>query len=116
MFFLLIYKLNIVFNKLINNAFQFTEKGFVNISSKIIEQKIHFSVSDSGIGIPKENLPQILENFRNFRENKHLKYRGLGVGLYIANSILTQMGSQLQIEANDLGGSNFSFKMDIIDE
>ena len=111
-----LYKLNVVFNKLINNAFQFTEKGFVNISSEVVGNQICFSISDSGIGIPKENLPQILENFRNFRKNEHLKYRGLGVGLYIANSILTQMGSQLEIKANEFGGSNFSFKMDIINE
>ena len=111
-----LFKLIIVFNKLINNAFQFTEEGFIHISSEVKDNKLIFSISDSGIGIPKERLPQIFENFRKFHKDEHLKYRGLGVGLYIAYHILNKMGSDLQIESTNGKGSTFSFKLDIIDE
>ena len=110
-----LFKLNIVFNKLINNAFQFTEKGFINVGSKIIDNQICFTVSDSGVGIPKERLLQVLEDFRKFKEDEHLKYPGLGVGLFIANNILLKMNSKLEIESFSGGGSIFSFKLDIVD-
>ncbi len=109
-----LYKLSIVFNKLINNAFQFTEKGFVNVSSEIKNQQICFTVSDSGVGIPKEHLLKVLENFRTFKKDEQLKYPGLGVGLFIANSILIKMNSKLEIESYNGSGSIFSFKLDIV--
>lgn len=109
-------KLEMVFDKLINNAFQFTDKGFVEIGSEIIGNKIRFYVSDSGIGIPKERLNQILENFRKFRKDQHLRYRGLGVGLFIANHILKKMGSELIVDSTENKGSKFSFELSFIDE
>jgi len=110
------YKLNIVFNKLINNAFQFTEEGFINIGSEIRNNKIYFYISDSGIGIPEEHLPKILEDFRKFHKDKHIQYRGLGIGLYITHHILLKMNSVLQIESTDGKGSTFSFELDIVNE
>lgn len=109
-----LYKLNIVFNKLINNAFQFTEEGFINISSEIKNNKVHFSISDSGIGIPEERLSQIFENFRKYNNDQKVKYRGLGVGLYIAHHILLKMSSKLEVESVDGKGSTFSFKLDVV--
>ena len=110
-----LYKLNIVFNKLINNAFQFTEKGFIKVSSEIIENKVRFSVSDSGIGIPEERFSQILEDFRKFQNNEQITYRGLGVGLYITHHILLKMNSQLNIDSAEGQGSTFSFDLDIVE-
>lgn len=110
-----LFKLNVVFNKLINNALQFTDSGFVNIGSEIIGSKLCFSVTDSGIGIPQERMSQIFENFRKYRNDEHIKYRGLGVGLFIANNILNHMGSELEVESSE-EGSKFSFKFNIINE
>lgn len=108
-------KLEVVFDKLINNAFQFTDKGFIEIGSKIQDHKILFYVSDSGIGIPNERLIQVFENFRQFKMDEQFKYHGLGVGLYIANHILSRLGTKLNIESNTDEGSTFSFSLDIVD-
>ncbi len=108
------YTLSIVFNKLINNAFQFTEEGTIEIGTEINKNTIRFYISDSGIGIPKEHLPKILEDFRKFHKDQHLKYRGLGVGLFITHHILLKMNSKLDIESKEGKGSTFSFILDIV--
>jgi signal transduction histidine kinase len=111
-----LHKLALVFEKLINNAFQFTEEGFVEIGSKRIKDEIEFYVSDSGVGIPKGRLEEIFENFRKFRSDQHLKYSGLGVGLFIAKYIIEEMGSKLIVDSKVNKGSTFSFKLPIDNE
>ena len=108
-----INKINIVFDKLINNAFQFTEKGFVEIGSDIKNSKITFYVKDSGNGISETRINEILQNFRKFNKKDNTQYRGLGVGLFIANSILIKLGSKLEINSNKENGSIFSFTFDL---
>ncbi|MBN2667754.1 MAG: tetratricopeptide repeat-containing sensor histidine kinase [Bacteroidales bacterium] len=102
-------RLLVVFEKLIDNAFQYTEKGFVEIGSEYENNKIIFYIKDSGIGIPDERLIQIFENFKKYRTDTNLKYKGLGVGLFIANFILQALHSKLNVVSLENKGTIFSF-------
>lgn len=101
---------------LLSNAIKFTDKGEVEISSKILkdvqdENLIHieFSVRDTGIGISQKDQEKILEVFSQADTTTSRKYGGSGLGLSISNNLLNLMNSKLLIQSNLGKGSKFSF-------
>ena len=101
---------------LISNAIKFTEKGEVivkitRLTEESNQQVIHFSVSDTGIGIPKEKLPSIFLNFSQVDSSTTRKYGGTGLGMSITKNLLELMGSTLDIESEVNKGTIFSFTL-----
>jgi len=101
-----------ILNNLAHNAIKFTEKGSVIID--IIEQsqneefvEIYFSVTDSGIGIPKDKLELIFEDFK-LAHNETIR-QGAGLGLALSKKLVDLHNGIINVES-DLGqGSKFSF-------
>jgi len=104
-------KLITIFNRLLNNAVQYTEKGFIEIGYHKVGEQYNFYITDTGIGIPTDRLHQIFKNFRKFRKNENFNYRGLGVGLFIAHKLLQMMDSQLEVKSVVNKGSTFYFSL-----
>ena len=104
-------RLNQVLINLANNAIKFTEKGSVNIIVSSIEKGIRFSVNDTGIGIPKEKLQTIFENFSQANASDTRKYGGTGLGLSISKQLVELMGSRIAIESIEGSGTTFSFNL-----
>ncbi len=104
---------------LLGNAFKFTEQGGitlratgVNVSdaSESPEIRILFSVTDTGIGIPKERLGMIFDNFSQASGSTTRKYGGTGLGLSICRQLAELMGGRIRV-GSELGrGSTFSFE------
>lgn len=99
---------------LANNALKFTSKGSVTISITLVEsqednQVIKFSVIDTGIGIPKNKLSTIFENFTQAEKNTSRKYGGTGLGTAIALKLVQLMGSTINVHSTEGEGSTFSF-------
>jgi signal transduction histidine kinase/CheY-like chemotaxis protein len=111
-------KLSQVLINLIGNSIKFTEKGFTKLIITINENStdanftnLHFSVTDSGIGIHKKHQEKIFESFTQADENTTRKFGGSGLGITISEKILHLMNSKLQVESELGKGSTFWFEV-----
>lgn len=108
------YRLNQVMINLIGNAVKFTEKGSVNVHVALEEKKedtvsLHFSVMDTGIGIPESSLPYIFEHFSQGGRDISRRYGGTGLGLAISQRLLQLQGGSISVKSAEGEGSVFSF-------
>jgi signal transduction histidine kinase/ligand-binding sensor domain-containing protein/CheY-like chemotaxis protein/HPt (histidine-containing phosphotransfer) domain-containing protein len=102
---------------LVGNAVKFTSKGHIWIkysSEKLPDGRVraHFSVQDSGIGIPKEKLGDLFRSFSQVEAATTRKYGGTGLGLAICSSLVGMMGGEISVKSEQGKGSTFSFFID----
>lgn len=101
---------------LVGNAIKFTKSGRITIKINAIEHSedkvhLHFSVSDTGIGIPKEIQDKVFDRF--FRATPSYKglYTGHGLGLHIAQSYVNILGGHITLTSEEGKGTTFSFNL-----
>ena len=101
-----------LFQNLFSNSVKFNENEVpsINVTHLVKNDEVEIKVSDNGIGIKKENLPIIFEEFQ--RTNKKL-YNGTGLGLSICKEIVSNHGGQIRAENNDLGGTDIIFQLHV---
>lgn len=109
-------KLSQVFLNLINNALKFTQDGSVTIKVKLLKKeedtvKINFQIIDTGIGIPKDKLELVFENFSQGSVEINRKYGGTGLGLTIVKKLVKVLGGKIKLESEEGKGSTFSFSL-----
>lgn len=98
-----------VFSNLINNAIKYNKpKGSVKISIKENKDYVAAKVEDTGIGIAKENLPLIFDQFFRVSRSESKKSKGSGLGLTIAKKIVEAHGGSIQVFSELGKGSTFS--------
>ncbi|HCY76997.1 MAG TPA: hypothetical protein DHV28_13835 [Ignavibacteriales bacterium] len=95
---------------IIDNSVKYTVDGEINISTDEDEKNVKIRVTDTGIGIPEENLNQIFEPFRQGSEGLNRKYEGMGLGLTITKKFVEILGGRLNIKSEKGKGTT----MDII--
>jgi len=97
---------------LIHNAIKFTEReGSVRVSVRKLVNEVIFSVSDTGIGIPANELPRIFERF--YKVNKARDDMGTGLGLAISRHIVAAHGGRIWAESVEGKGSTFFFTLPV---
>jgi len=97
------------FRNLINNAIHYTpEEGVVRVSWGATDEGLVFSVSDTGIGIPRRDIPRLTERFYRVGSDRSRHTGGTGLGLSIVKHVLNAHGARLQIESELGEGSTFS--------
>ncbi len=105
-------KLRQILTNLLGNAVKFTEKGFVKLSVDLQPGKehdyVHFSVEDSGIGIPPGYEEIIFEPFRQVNESATRKYGGTGLGLNICKKLVGLLGGEIGVKSRSGQGSTFT--------
>jgi PAS domain S-box-containing protein len=94
---------------LMDNAVKFTLEGTVELSYEKEEENIVFRIKDTGIGISKDNLSWIFEEFRQEIDGHHRPFEGLGVGLTLAKEVVERMGGRIRVQSEKGIGSEFSF-------
>lgn len=98
----------IIFQNIISNALKYTpEKGVVTISLKKLTNSITFTVTDTGIGIPKEQQEQIFSKMFRASNAKESIIEGNGLGLYIVKSILEHTRGRITFSSIEGKGSTF---------
>jgi signal transduction histidine kinase/DNA-binding response OmpR family regulator len=107
-------RLRQVIVNLVGNAIKFTEAGEVVISVTCAEREadgawLHFTVTDTGIGIHKEKLKSIFESFTQADASSTRRYGGTGLGLTISARLVELMGGQIWVESEFGRGSAFHF-------
>ncbi|MCW3807105.1 hybrid sensor histidine kinase/response regulator [Plebeiibacterium marinum] len=101
------HKLRQIVINLINNAFKFTETGFVEFGINRNGKGLQFYVKDTGIGISKENQELIFERFRKIDGSLSKLYRGGGLGLTISKRLAELLDAKLSVESELDIGSTF---------
>jgi PAS domain S-box-containing protein len=100
-----------VLNHLMDNAVKFTLDGSIELSYLRNDDKLVFRIKDTGIGINKENLGRIFEEFRQEIDGHHRPFEGLGIGLTLAKEVVERMGGKISVESEKGKGSEFSFSI-----
>lgn len=95
-----------VLANLLSNALKFTETGSVTVRALRVGADVRFSVTDTGVGIPAGQAAVIFERFRQLDDHDR---RGLGLGLYIARSIVEAHGGIIWAESPRTGGTTLYF-------
>jgi signal transduction histidine kinase len=103
-----------VFTNLLGNSIKFNkEKGSINI--KVVykqgDDEVSVSVSDTGVGIPKDQLPRVFERFYQVDGTTSRKYGGTGLGLAITKSIVEAHGGKIWVESVVGEGTTFHFTL-----
>lgn len=111
-------RLNQILGNLLSNALKFTHEGSVSLNAELIKESIDYqiirlSISDTGIGIPKEKLSSIFSSFTQLSANITKKYGGSGLGLNIVVGLLKLFHSELKVESEIGRGSTFSFELQL---
>jgi two-component system, sensor histidine kinase and response regulator len=110
-------RLRQVLSNLVGNAVKFTEKGQVLVGVRSEGDgaggtvRLHFSVSDSGMGIPQEKLADIFDRFTQADSSTTRRFGGSGLGLAISTGLVELMGGKLQVESRLGAGSTFFFDL-----
>ncbi len=107
-------RLRQVLTNLIGNAIKFTPQGRVTLHVSLENESethvtIRFSVSDTGIGIPRDRLKNLFDKFTQVDASMSRKYGGTGLGLAISKKICELMGGRIGVESEEGKGSTFWF-------
>ena len=107
-------RLSQIIINLVGNAIKFTKNGSVQVLAKIRQVVgenilVEFSITDTGIGIPKDKLKNIFERFQQAESHTTRKYGGTGLGLSIAKQLIELQGGTLSVKSELNIGSVFTF-------
>ena len=97
-----------LFVNLIGNAIKFTEKGKISVKLDWHQSSFRFVVSDTGCGIPEENLTTLFDPFTQVNNRSNRLYEGTGLGLTICKLLVNEMHGQVNIESKLNVGSSFT--------
>jgi PAS domain S-box-containing protein len=108
------FRLKQVLTNLMGNAIKFTEIGNIQLAITLQEQTdeqsdILFTLSDTGIGIPKNKLDTIFESFAQAEKKISSGYGGAGLGLTISKGLIELQGGTISVESKEGSGSVFRF-------
>ncbi len=101
-----------VFINLISNALKYSPRG-TTITVRAREEAVSLvvSVSDQGIGIPRDEIGNVFNKYFRARSQVSAKMEGLGLGLAIVKNIVEQHGGSVRVESEENVGSTFSFSL-----
>jgi signal transduction histidine kinase len=93
---------------LLSNAVKFTEKGEIKIAAWRDNGNLKMTVSDTGIGMKKDALALIFEEFRQADMSSTRRYGGTGLGLAIVKRFIVLLGGDIAVESEEGKGSRFT--------
>jgi len=96
---------------LLGNAVKFTDAGSITVSVKPAEDQVEISVTDTGMGIPSEDLPYIFEEFRQVERQGSTDKEGTGLGLAIARKSVELLGGTISAESEVGTGTTFTLRI-----
>jgi CheY-like chemotaxis protein len=100
---------------LLGNAIKFTHQGHVTLAVRRQPLCVHFSVRDSGIGIPEAQQPKIFQRFVQAEDDTQSRYGGNGLGLSITLRLVELMGGHIGFESRSGTGSMFWFTLPLVE-
>ncbi|MBL6908361.1 MAG: response regulator [Luminiphilus sp.] len=110
-------RLRQILTNLIGNAFKFTTQGsievIVGVATIGVRPSVRVTVSDTGIGIPKDQFDLVFARFQQIESGLTRRYGGAGLGLSICKELASLMGGTMDFESSENSGSQFWFDIPI---
>jgi signal transduction histidine kinase/DNA-binding response OmpR family regulator len=111
-------RLGQVLINLTGNAVKFTEQGEIVVAVEVMARDadkvtLHFSVTDTGIGMDDEQLARLFQSFSQADDSVTRKYGGTGLGLSISRQLVEMMGGSIRVSSKPGMGSRFSFAVQL---
>jgi PAS domain S-box-containing protein len=111
-------RLGQVLTNLVNNAIKFTEKGEIRLRTECVKNslgrvELHFSVSDTGIGMTQEQVTRLFQPFTQADMSTTRKHGGTGLGLTISQKLVEVMKGRIWLESEAGVGSTFHFTVSL---
>ena len=101
-----------VFVNLLDNAVKFNRlNGEVHVEAHSSDETVQIAISDTGIGIPSEDLPRVFERFYRVDKARSREMGGTGLGLSIVKHVMEQMGGTVTVDSRLGEGSRFTLAM-----
>ena len=104
-------RLTQVLTNLVANALKFTEQGMVAIDVSLAHEQLHFSIKDTGVGVPDDKLKLIFEPFTQADSSHARRHQGSGLGLAICKGIVSAMDGAIGARNRRGGGAEFYFSL-----
>jgi PAS domain S-box-containing protein len=101
-------KINQVLTNVVGNAVKYTTEGKIAVSSHLIDNKLYFEVTDTGVGIPKDKLSSIFDKFSRVKSHSKLA-PGTGLGLHITKKLIELMSGEIKAESEPGKGTTIRF-------
>jgi len=99
---------------IVENAERYTTEGKITVHLKEVENTVMLSISDTGIGIPREEIPKIFSRFYRVDKNRSRETGGTGLGLSIAKEIVEHHQGKIEVESEEAIGSTFTLLLPVI--
>src|SRR6204780_4662140 len=97
------------FSNLVDNAAKYTPpEGSIEMRWWVDDEGAHFSVTDTGMGIPAEHIPRLTERFYRVDAGRSRSTGGSGLGLAIVKHVLQRHGAELEVQSTTGTGSTFT--------
>jgi signal transduction histidine kinase len=108
-------KLEEILHNIIGNAFKFTTEGGIDVRVRNLaaQERVEFSIADTGIGIEPEDLHKIFDEFEQIKEAHTGQFDGVGLGLSIVKKYLELMQGEIHVESRPGYGSTFTFSVPV---
>ena len=110
-------RLRQILTNLIGNAFKFTTQGsievIVGVATIGVRPSVRVTVSDTGIGIPKDQFDLVFARFQQIESGLTRRYGGAGLGLSICKELASLMGATMDFQSSENSGSQFWFDIPI---
>lgn len=107
-------KLRQVLTNLFSNAIKYTDRGEISISCAVVDDRLEFSVKDTGIGIPQSEHENVFSRFYRGLQVEKTAIRGTGLGLSIVKEMVDLLDGNIQLESVHKVGSRFFFSIPLI--
>ena len=103
---------NEALSNIIDNAIKYTQHGDVIVRVVSDNDRVRIQVTDSGIGIPAEDVPHLFQKFYRVDNSETREIGGTGLGLYLIKKLTTAMGGTVGVESDYGHGSTFWMEFD----
>ncbi|MBR4726056.1 MAG: response regulator [Lachnospiraceae bacterium] len=97
-----------IITNIVTNGVKYTEKGSVTLDVSYVDGSLKIVVSDTGIGIKKEDMDKLFESFERIENATTHKTEGTGLGMSIVSSLLKMMNGRIEVESEPGKGSVFT--------
>ena len=109
-------RLHQILLNLLGNAIKFTAKGKITVAVRLLHEDkkkatIEFAITDTGTGIPEDQLEFIFENFQQATSSTSSTFGGTGLGLAICKQLVEKQGGSILVKSKVDEGSTFSFTL-----
>jgi signal transduction histidine kinase/CheY-like chemotaxis protein len=100
-----------IVRNLLGNAIKYTAKGHIEITERLHLQQLSIEISDTGIGIPEQELENIFNEYHQVGNKRRDRKEGVGLGLFISKRLCDLLGYDIRVESTEGKGSSFTITL-----